>query len=259
MLTDLPTYVINLDRRPDRWQHTWLSLQQHGFSNVKRISAVDGRRLPANQIKDLVEKEAYLQLNKPRRRHEDLGSLGAVGCYLSHVLVWKQIALSGLPSIVMEDDANFVASFQKYDVLHNFEKMCRGYDFVLLGFSKLRSKSMTKGNNVVVPLQSMFFGTGFYYITPEGASKLLQAAFPMDMQVDSYMGVKALQGQVKAGVHLPSLTHDSNLGTDIQTNPCVRCDEEDQGGDRSGAYMRWLFVAAIVVAVLTVFHFRYPR
>lgn len=259
MLTDLPTYVINLDRRPDRWQHTRLCLQQQGFSNVNRISAVDGVSIPAQQIKDLVEREAYLQLNKPRRRHEDLGSLGAVGCYLSHVMVWKQVVSSGMPSIVMEDDANFVTSFQQYDILHKFGKMCQGYDFVVLGFSKLRSKTLVKGNNVVLPLQTMFFGTGFYYITPDGASKLLQTAFPIKVQVDSYMGLKALQLQVKAGVHLPSLTHDSNFGTDIQTNPCIQCDEEEQGEDRSGSYMRWLFVAALVVAVLTVCHFRYPR
>jgi glycosyl transferase, family 25 len=256
----LTTYVINLDRRRDRWLHIFSALQKQGFTKIKRISAVDGKTLSASHLHHILDPVAFANLNEPRLHHEDLGSVGAVGCYLSHVAVWKQIISSGVPGIVVEDDAHFRDSLREYAVIQDPLTTCRDYDFVLLGYSKLRKpwKAPTKAENLVVPLNVMFFGTAFYYITPQGASKLLQRSYPIEIQVDSFMGQTNLQGYVKAGVHLPSLARDQNFGTDIQTNPCVLCDE-DATADWTDKYMPWLFLGAVVVAVLAVSYFRYPR
>ena len=105
LLNDLPVYVINLDRRPDRWRQIQYALLQGGFHHIERIPAVDGKKLSITTVQRTVTPEARSTFQRTRIRHEELGSLGAVGCYLSHMNVWKRIAESGQPGIVVEDDA----------------------------------------------------------------------------------------------------------------------------------------------------------
>ena len=60
-------YVINLDKRPDRWQQTLKRLQDIGITDPIRWSATD-----ATDIKDVY--------NITRKEI----TLGEFGCYLSH-------------------------------------------------------------------------------------------------------------------------------------------------------------------------------
>jgi GR25 family glycosyltransferase involved in LPS biosynthesis len=75
--------VINLARRPDRWQRACQILAEHGSLGPRRIEAVDGQQLPAGK----------------------LWSGGAVGCLRSHALC-HEIVLTEQPhsALVLEDD-----------------------------------------------------------------------------------------------------------------------------------------------------------
>jgi GR25 family glycosyltransferase involved in LPS biosynthesis len=226
-LADLPVYVINLDRRPDRWQFIRGMLMANGFHDIHRISAVDGRTLGAAKINQLVTPQGRETFKRERKRHEELGSLGAVGCYLSHVDAWGIIKQSGRPGIVVEDDATLIPSFQQSSVFKQPDLMCKPYDLVLLGYAKLRDDEMTlrEDKDAIVPFRSMFFGTHFYYITPQGARKLLEIALPMEIQLDAWMGMQMSQEKVKTGVHFPNLSWQLPDDTDIQTS-CVGCDDD---------------------------------
>ena len=214
LFNNIKVYVINLDRRTDRWAHAYKILTNAGFKNITRISAIDGKQIDSEQIKKLVLPDAYEKLCQPRSEHEELGSLGSIGCYLSHYKAWQLILSSHEPSIVVEDDIDIQPNWFKnsqVDMSH-----LSFYDLILLGHSMLRENKPS--GTGVKDFKGMFFGTHFYYITPKGANFFLSKALPMKIQVDSYMGQKIInQPHFHSAVHMPSLANQMAAGTDIQT------------------------------------------
>jgi hypothetical protein len=87
-------YVINLDRRPDRWEQISAHLTELQLS-FERIPAVDGRTWDGNDWK-----------KKGRSREEYWR--GAAGCYFSHIhALQTAIARNIFPCIILEDDTIF--------------------------------------------------------------------------------------------------------------------------------------------------------
>lgn len=212
-------YVINLDRRPDRWQHILNMLQTRGFSRIVRIAAIDGNTLTPKQLQSWVTPEGLASLTRERQTHEELGSSGAVGCYLSHMEAWKRIVQQQEPGFVIEDDCVLVENILMHD-----KTVDPVYDVVLWGHSALRTpvqQNLTL--HAITPYQGLFWGLHFYYLTPAGAQKLLQRALPIHIQVDSYMGQLSLEQVLHMGVHHPSLAWQLSGTTDVQT-ACPTCD-----------------------------------
>jgi GR25 family glycosyltransferase involved in LPS biosynthesis len=221
-IQDIKVYVINLDRRQDRWNDVQKSLKRAGFTNIERVSAIDGKLIDSNHLKQLVHPSVYPSLGKVRTKHEDLGSVGAVGCYLSHYKVWKMIEESGQPSIIVEDDLVVHPSLNNFDVTKD-TKQLEKYDFVLLAsvlreFFNLPIRSYFNSRGIIYPHHGMFFHLHFYYLTPRGASYFLMDALPMKYQVDSYMSFKIKKTpDFLSAVHKPDLGDQLGLTTDIQT------------------------------------------
>lgn len=222
-LQDLKVYVINLDRRPDRWETVQRSLKRAGFMNIERVSAIDGKMIDSEQLKKIVHSSVYPSLGKIRNNHEDLGSVGAVGCYLSHYKVWKMIEVSNEPSIVVEDDLLCHPLLNEYRLSKDATPLQK-YDFVLLG-AMLREahrlpQQASKSTQGIYPYDGLFFGTHFYYLTPQGARYFSEDALPVKYQVDSYMAFKFSKDKsFRSAVHVPDMgsQSDLNMPTDIQT------------------------------------------
>ena len=93
----LQTWVINLDRAPERLARVQAQLHQLGLAYT-RLPAVDARALRPEQRAELDE-PAY------RRRHGMSPVLGELGCYLSHVEVMRAfLGSSATCALVLEDD-----------------------------------------------------------------------------------------------------------------------------------------------------------
>ena len=93
----LQTWVINLDRAPERLARIAAQLQQLNLPYT-RLPAVDARALTAQQLAALDE-PAY------RRKHGMTPVLGELGCYLSHVQAIDLFLASGAEfGLVLEDD-----------------------------------------------------------------------------------------------------------------------------------------------------------
>jgi GR25 family glycosyltransferase involved in LPS biosynthesis len=93
MLSDpasLPFSVINLDRRPERWTvlrrllRSWGSQSCWPLLDIRRMSAVDAHR----SLRD-----AGLPIPFPFNKPTKSLVYGAVGCWLSHVQIWRRIAV----------------------------------------------------------------------------------------------------------------------------------------------------------------------
>jgi GR25 family glycosyltransferase involved in LPS biosynthesis len=88
-------YVINLDRRPEKWKRMQRVLKEAGI-NGNRFSAIDGMKISDETQKELAGKYPVRMLK------------GEVGCLLSHVSVIKDAYDRGFNLIwIFEDDIEF--------------------------------------------------------------------------------------------------------------------------------------------------------
>ncbi len=97
MVNGLQTWVINLDRAPERLARIAAQLQALGLPYT-RLPAVDARALTPGQHRSLDE-AAY------RRKHGMTPVLGELGCYLSHVEAMRLFLASDAAfALILEDD-----------------------------------------------------------------------------------------------------------------------------------------------------------
>lgn len=116
-------YVINLDRRPDRWQKFMQDLPADWpFKEPERIQAIDGKKVHAPGFW------------KP-------GS-GAWGCYRTHVRLIEDGLNNGSDRILLlEDDAVFAEDFVE-KVKTYIDHLPQEWDIIYLGGQHLREKKV---------------------------------------------------------------------------------------------------------------------
>lgn len=96
-LRTLPTFVINLDERKDRWAQVTQAMEKVGIPRTQysRFSAIRPTAI-------IQQRPEYLPKKPSSYR------VGCLGCLLSHYHIIKQAAEQGLPAIlIMEDDIDF--------------------------------------------------------------------------------------------------------------------------------------------------------
>ena len=125
-----------------------------------------------------------------------LNSTGAVGCALSHINAWKEIAASGKASFVMEDDVNIEGV--EGAIVEARARLPSDVDFA--AFMYLSYGSTKKGEHARLDdhwrlITSRYFsGLQMYYLTPKGARTLLASAFPIVTHIDVYVAYVAATG-----------------------------------------------------------------
>ena len=97
----IKTVVINLDRRPDRWEK-FVSQEEPKFLSYTKFSAVDGSRLiPTEQLQRIFDCNDYNMRE------------GMVGCALSHIQIYIDFLSDPNNCIcILEDDIEFVPNFK---------------------------------------------------------------------------------------------------------------------------------------------------
>lgn len=96
-LSGVQTWVINLDRAPERWARVSQRMAELGLP-VTRLPAVDARAFSPQQ-------QAQLDAVAFARKHGMTPLPGELGCYLSHVEVMRRFAESSAQfALVLEDD-----------------------------------------------------------------------------------------------------------------------------------------------------------
>jgi len=102
-------FCINLDNREDRWEHAKRQFVKVGLK-VERFSAISKSDLIFDNIELSVRAQNFFI---ERQTHEDLPSLGALGCYLSHISVWQYMVENNITAaMIFEDDVVFPTNFQ---------------------------------------------------------------------------------------------------------------------------------------------------
>jgi len=161
------TFVVNLKRRPDRKLAVQTLFKQHELNNYEFFEAVDGKELVPN-----------LELAKMFQGNDFGSRRGFIGCALSHVNLWKQLATSDQNYYtIFEDDITFTANFKEhYSKVQEFLKEGVA-NVVFLGYT---SHSNSARNEIIennpfpsLNISKYIGGTFGYYITKDAAKKLL--------------------------------------------------------------------------------------
>jgi hypothetical protein len=148
---DIPVFVINLKKRPDRLQDVRANLKSAGFTDVRVIEALDG---PATYP------------------HILRGHAANLGCTQSHRAAVEGNLRPGQPVAVCEDDNEFLASpGETHRLIESFLKSPE-YDVLCLS-TRVRGAKVLASNDFNVA--SAAIAPAFYIAKPRARSALLSA------------------------------------------------------------------------------------
>ena len=138
----------------------------HILPYVKEWVGIDGRKL---NLGKLLEKQI---IKKPMKR-------GVIGCFLSHLKIWKKIHTQNLgPVLIMEDDATWKRSFafglKRINVAMRYLNQTHpSWDILLLGRNPRRCENQKQITNNLAH-SGQFWGLFSYIVSKKGAAKLAQ-------------------------------------------------------------------------------------
>jgi GR25 family glycosyltransferase involved in LPS biosynthesis len=228
---DIPKYVINLDRRRDRWMSFQNSSGFTQLSNLRRWSGTDGKVINMDQENRVSLFTKYNIVRSTRRSHMELNTKGGVGCYISHVDVWKDFLEKGDTEVgmILEDDALMdiptiekIKLFTKSDILQNTDL----WDFCILAphSGNIKHGAMYPGDETCMRLME-FTGLTGYLFTKKGIRKILPHIYPIQGHIDWFISICAQLQLVDICTPAKSLIRVRYSPTDIQKyNNCDICD-----------------------------------
>lgn len=168
-------YVINLVRRPERRIKMIATLKELSI-DAYFLDAVDGKSLNESYLKQLGVKQLPGYADPYHGR--DM-TMGEIGCFLSHYLIWKDIKENGYKRIIVfEDDVRFEPFFrQKLDkVVYEADYVVEDWDLIYIGRKRLyrEPEPEVEGTSMLI-WPNYSYWTLSYMITYNGVQKLLDA------------------------------------------------------------------------------------
>ncbi|XP_043527347.1 glycosyltransferase 25 family member isoform X2 [Frieseomelitta varia] len=183
-------YMINLLRRPERRNRMHKIFKELEI-RAETIDAVDGSTLSLEDLKTL-EIEIMPEYIDPY--HNRPMTMGEIGCFLSHYIVWNKVVKNGFKNIiVLEDDVRFEPFFnQKVNyILKELENLQLKWDLIYLGRKRLteNAEPWISGSKYLVRASYSYWTLG-YILSASGAKKLLDA-MPLKqlIPVDEYLPI----------------------------------------------------------------------
>lgn len=109
-------FVINLDRRPDRWAEFQEQANRAGLLNFERVTAIDGHTLDYDGKMPLPTSERHMTLSLHERQRV---AMRQAACRMSHLRCIEIAKAQKLPAcIIFEDDADIdpgiIAKFNEW-------------------------------------------------------------------------------------------------------------------------------------------------
>ena len=181
----IPKYVINLDRRKDRWYSFQNTKGFSDLKNLQRFSAIDGTNLRIEKDERISMFTKVNVIRGIRRSHNELHTKGGVGCYLSHVAVWQDFLKNSNSevAIIFEDDA--IVNTQAIQNIKYFLENSKTiqntdlWDFCIFApyMDSIKHGPIQHNDPLCLKL-IQFAGLIGYMITKEGIKKMLPILFP---------------------------------------------------------------------------------
>ena len=218
-MNGVATWVINLDRAPDRLARVSARLRALALP-FTRLAAVDARQLLPEQL-------ATLDTAGYERRHGKTAVLGELGCYLSHVAVLQAfLATEAQAALVLEDDVLLHDGLPA--VLAALMQHPAHWDMVKLSGvhsgTPVRVQPLAAGHALAVML-SRCTGSSAYLVNRHAAQAYLRqpgGLLPMQLPYDHVFDQGWRFGlQVRLVTPRPC-GHDEDIPTTITAPPSAR-------------------------------------
>lgn len=219
-------YVINLDKRPDRWKDIQLNFSETGIK-LNRWKGVLGKDLSEEEIKKMTTVLG-----------DNLCSHSMIGCWLSHVTLWKHIVKNNEDNIlILEDDAYPIDNFNTL-LKEHWKHVPDDWDVVYLGcagscdkggaFDKLygfitgqKNEDIYKDGKLIKNIYKPSYPlcSHAYMISNKGAKKLLnQPQFKkMTFSIDNVIAALSVNKGFNIYAMDPLLIHQ-NFDTNYSDN-----------------------------------------
>lgn len=212
-------WVINLKKNKDRIERFTYFYEKSDISSLPlhRFDAINGREIDAKRYVTKVAYETLLlnEKNRYRTKHYQL-TRGAIGCYLSHVSIFKKLLED--PDcdyyVIFEDDAAILPKVE-----HKLQVALRyapdDWDIILLA----PIMEVILERTPMFKKYESFWGLCGYVINKRGARKFVEEfdAKPIAMQIDSKMSLMIMEDKLTVyGYNEKLIWHDRSMGTDIQ-------------------------------------------
>ena len=183
-------YVINLKIREDRKKKANARLNALGgiFSNFTFFEPVYGEALSDQAIFNHVSITTYKSLSEGRSLDYQLSTKGGIGCYLTHTNIWKDMLEKGYEKVLIFEDDFQIAS-QYDEIMTYLSHLPKNFDIAFLYYSLFPgSGEFERYNDYWATTSAMrVYGAASYIITQGAAKKLLEKAFPIDLQLDAFI------------------------------------------------------------------------
>ncbi len=236
----LPIYVINLDRRPDRWEAVVENLGRLGLA-PERIAAIDAGIVPDRELRKRVALDRPFQ---SLRR-------GSEANILSHCKAWETLLASPYPAaLVAEDDAHFAADIAAVLDPDGWRPDGAGLVKLESAGAKKRwlgpERGRTPAGRRLYPLFRFAGGSAGYLIDRAAAEAALGLCVEVDISIDRFLfDISASRAARKLRPLLVAPTmirqRHEEFGSDIQ--PTARAARQGPSARPGGARARRLGLA----------------
>ncbi len=219
-IESIPAFCITLERRQDRWRRFQ---DQSGIDglDLKRFLGVDGKTIDIRNDNRVALCTKRNILAKMRRSHEELDSVGGVGCALSHIAVWQWMVDNNQElCLVFEDDAVVPPDFiQKANACINDSMILRDpkkWDMWLLGGIWDKLTRIPGEQKAVRVGEFVLFHA--YVMTLHGAKRLLKDVYPIHSHIDLWTSIYGYVHDFRTiGCTDLILRQNQKVKTDIQS------------------------------------------
>lgn len=228
----IPKYVINLDRRKDRWLSFNSASGVKDLQHLERWSGTDGKTINLDTDERVSLFTKYNITRGIRRSHMELNSKGGVGCYISHVEVWKHFLNNSNSDValVFEDDVildeSAVNRIKGFIDKSSAIKDTNMWDFCILSpyFGNKKHEPLHIDDQYCMRLVE-FNGLTGYLINKKGVKKILPMIYPIQGHVDWFLSICAQLQYIELCSPPKSLLRVRISRTDIQSErKCEICD-----------------------------------
>lgn len=176
-------YYINLDKRPNKRSQieTQVTPLKRLTRDTIRLSAIDGTRL-AGVDPRIVTFQGRRDLINPSKKFGLSLTKGAVGCAMSHKLIWEDVAKNKKDLVlILEDDAVILPDFRQ-KISSIISELPPKWDILYLGSGQY---TIEKSISPHLARPSKIYGLFGYVINWRGARRLLKQCFPLRYQIDT--------------------------------------------------------------------------
>lgn len=227
-IDSIPAKCITLERRPDRWRRFQGQPGIMGL-DLRRFNAVDGKTIDVKSDNRIALSTKRNIIKKYRRSHEELDSVGGIGCALSHIALWQWMVDTNQEILlVFEDDAKVPDNFiKKANDCIKDSKLLQNpdqWDIWLLGGSMADLSKIPDESKAV--RVGAFYLLHAYVITKHAAERLLKEVYPIHCHIDIWISIFSRVHDLRM-VTCKELNIEQNtrVKTDIQSETgCDVCD-----------------------------------